>query len=240
MISQLRTAYRIGTTEGLRGVLQKTAIHFSEARHERWFGIRTGREIYLDTVGINDPDAVRYCATNYSAFFKAANLLDQDTKRGVFVDYGAGLGRIVCCAASLGFKKVVGVELSDKLASTARNNVETARKRFPTADVSILNINATEWPVDDAVTVFHFYNPFLNETLKKVLANIADSLKRVPRKAIIMASCPWQINRFVMSGDIFPVHWIKERKESPWPYYDDISEKDPNGDRYRLYFIEPR
>jgi len=33
------------------------------------------------------------------------------------------------------------------------------------------------------VTVFHFYNPFLNQTLRTVLENIAQSLREAPRQA---------------------------------------------------------
>ena len=113
------------------GELFRYAAHRAvETYYERRFGIDTGHEVMLDTLGVNDPDAVRYSPTPYPAFFKAMKLVGANLPTATLVDYGSGLGRIVICAATLPLRKVIGVEFVHELDRRARLNIAAATARY--------------------------------------------------------------------------------------------------------------
>ena len=63
----------------------------------------------------------------------------------VFVDFGAGLGRVVIQAAQHPFGRVIGVEISPELSATARANVDQMRTRLACPDVEIVTADATRF-----------------------------------------------------------------------------------------------
>jgi hypothetical protein len=183
---------------------------------------------------------VHYAPTPYTAFFGAIKLVDAEVRSSVFVDYGAGLGRIVVCAATLPFKRVLGIELSEELSTRARTNLQVAGRRLVCGDVEVITANAAEWRVPDEANVVHFYNPFLNETLRRTVAELVRSLREKPRELWIVFGSPWQMSRLLASGDPLPLAWQKGSRELRWPFYADVSHSDPDANRYRVYRIDPR
>jgi hypothetical protein len=232
----LSTALRIARNQGTGDLLRYVGHRAIEEYYERRFGVRTGGEIDLNIFGIHDPDAVRYSATPYPAFFKAMRLLPDVTGQ-TFVDYGSGQGRVVICAATYPFKSVIGIELAQELSRQARLNCEAARPRFRCSDVQLLTMNATNWEIPDDVTVFHFYNPFLSQTLENVIGGIASSLRNHPRTAWLMFACPWWLRPLIAQGAI-PHDWIKSARDARWPFTRDITDKYPDADLYRIYKLD--
>ncbi len=90
------------------------------------------------------------------------------------------------------------------------------------------------------MNIFHFYNPFLNDTLKGCIGQIAKSLRDHPREIWIVFGCPWQMSRLLAAGETIPNSWQKGTVDSRWPFHKDISAKDPSGDRCRVYRIDFR
>jgi len=179
-----------------------TAHRTVENHYERHFGIDTGHEIMLHTFGVHDPDAVHYSPTPYEAFFKAMKLVQANLPTTTFVDYGSGLGRAIVCAATLPLRRVIGVEFVEELSSRAKLNIAAAQYRFACKDVSIVTANAMTRTVAPYVNIFHFYNPFLNDTLKGCIRQIAKSLRDHPREVWIVFGCPWQMSRLLAAGEI--------------------------------------
>jgi hypothetical protein len=105
-----------------------TARRVVENYYERHFGIDTRGDLMQDTLGVHDPDAVHYAPSPYLGFFKAMKFVGADLPSSTFVDYGSGRGRIVICAATLPFKRVIGVELVEELNRRARSNIATASR----------------------------------------------------------------------------------------------------------------
>jgi hypothetical protein len=240
IVSRLRTASERIRGKGPADLLRYAARRTLEYRYERHFGIHTAVEIQPAALGIDDADAVHYAPSPYSAFFGAIKLVDADIPASVFVDYGSGLGRIVICAATLPFRRVIGIELADDLNRRARNNLEAARDRMACPDIQLVHANAAEWHVPSDVNVVHFYNPFLNETLRRTVAELARSLREQPRELWIVFGSPWQMSRLLASGDPLPLSWQKATRDFRWPFYRDISATDPHGYRYRVYRIDSR
>lgn len=127
------------------------------------------------------PESQRYQATVANAF---ATLLDAVPRAptDVFVDVGAGKGKMLYYAAQLGFEKCIGIELSGTLVQLAEHNLRRLGLR---ASVELLQRDASKLsPVDiSSGTVFYLYNPFSEEILTKFLESITKS--RTLRKRVI-------------------------------------------------------
>jgi hypothetical protein len=207
----------------------------SEEMYERRLGIRTRGRISLESLGIQDPDAVWYAPISYAAFFSAMKHVPIS---GAFVDYGSGLGRTLIAAGTFPFIRVTGVELSQSLVNRSLDNVAKA-KGTVCQTIEVVCANAAHWRIMNDVTVFHFYNPFLKQTLRTVVGNIAQSLRDEPRQAWILFANPWDMAPLMRSGEIIPHDWQKRTIDDLWPLHP-VLKDDPNGARYRIYMLDSR
>ena len=163
--------------------LRWRAWHLFDRFNERRYGIKTSGEITPEELGHPTGDQYRgglYRPSSWMVLrhvFRVLPVADED----VFVDYGAGMGRVLIFAAQQPFKGVIGVEMSERLSRMARDNVERNRKRFRCSNVEILTVDATEWRVPDDLTVAYFYCPFPPRVLEQVLGQLFASLDRRPR-----------------------------------------------------------
>ena len=236
LISRIRAAARFLTEQGLVSTIRHARIRRVEEQYEKRFGIQTSGQIHLEALGINDPDAVLYVPASYPGFFNAMKHVGKTD--GAFVDYGSGLGRILVCASTLGFKRITGVEFAQELVDRAKRNLERAGVHAR-SHVEIVCTNAAAWQVPSDVTVFHFYNPFRKRTLRTVVANIARSLREHPRQAWILFAFPWEMEPLMRSGEVIPLAWQKDAADEMWPLHP-VLENDKDGNRYRVYLVDSR
>jgi hypothetical protein len=109
----------------------------------------------------------------------------------VFVDFGAGKGRVLCqAAACYPFSRVIGVEISASLLDVARMNVERNRRKFGSTDVELVNADVLDFEIPDDVTVAYFYHPFAGKTFENVIDRLVESIDRKPRRFTIVYACP--------------------------------------------------
>jgi Putative methyltransferase len=242
-LSRIKNAVRMLKTEGpgytfrraRTRLLLYVRARLSEEFYEWRFGIRTRGKISLESLGIDDPDAVWYAPTSYAAFFSAMKHVPIS---GAFVDYGSGLGRTLIAAGTFPFNRVTGVELSQSLVRRSLENVAKARGTI-CQNIEVICTNAAHWHVTTDVTVFHFYNPFLNQTLHTVVENIAQSLREAPRQAWIVFANPWGMAPLMRSGEVIPHEWQKHTIDEIWPLHP-VLKDDPDGARYRIYALDSR
>ena len=238
---RVKKAARMLGTEGpgytFRHVKMRLLLYararFTEELYERRFGIRTRGRISLKSLAIDDPDSVWYAPTPYPAFFSAMKHVPVS---GAFVDYGSGLGRALVAAATFPFDRVTGVELSQSLVTRAGQNV-TRAKGIVCKNIEVVCANAAEWQIPSDVTVFHFFNPFHNQTLHTVVANIAQSLRETPRQAWIVFANPWGLAPLMRSGEVIPHDWQKYSIDALMPF-SLMPKNDPDGQRYRIYALD--
>jgi SAM-dependent methyltransferase len=236
MLNQLRTALRMFKSEGVRFTLQFAVARLDEERYERRFNIRTHGYFTTASLQIPDPDAVFYLPTSYPGFFRA---LRHATVDGAFVDYGCGLGRVLVAAATFPFARVTGLELSAELAARAQANIARARGiRCP--DIEVIQTHAAGWQVPDDVTVFHFYNPFGNPTLRSVLTDIARSLRSVPRRVWILFAFPIAMEPLMCEGEVIPHAWQQRAVDEVWPLFPIRKDDLPLLTGYRIYTLDSR
>lgn len=138
------------------------------------------RRLSIHTRGVQDvnqPDANRYATFAYSSIMKILQRLRLQPD-DVFVDIGCGKGRVVCCAALLNLRKVLGVEIDEGLCEQARENA--GRMRGRRAPVEVVHAGAQEFDYRQC-TAFFLFNSFGAATLEMVLSSIAQSLQANPR-----------------------------------------------------------
>ena len=108
----------------------------------------------------------------------------------VLVDIGSGAGRIVLFGATrYAGRKVIGVERDELLDSIARRNLRTVRLPGRTP-IELVHADALEFDVPDDVTVVFFFNPFEGEAFDQLIAKLAASIDRRPRRLLFLYGNP--------------------------------------------------
>lgn len=197
-----------GVVETFRYAIEKGLEWYHESR----LGISTTGKMKLDALGIDNPCSAPYYASDYRTIYASFRHL-KITPQDVFLDYGCGMGRILAVAATYPFRRVIGVELSDQLSEMARENLTRAARRLKCQDTSVVNGDATQFPVPPDVSVIFFYNPFHGPVLNQVLGEIRKSLQGHPR--------PMQIifKNTTYLEPLLPEHpWL--HKQAEFPAYD--------------------
>lgn len=181
--------------DGLRATFSKAFAYVTRSRTADDFDVKHG----TDTGGfeplwkfqISSPNrrfGFSYQATDEKELADAVNFLHEDPQNLTFIDLGCGKGRALLGAANLGFKQVIGVEFAHELAEIARKNL--AKMRI--ASAVVVQTDAAEYRFPNSDMVVYLYNPFLQEVMQKVVANLRESLSgklyviyKVPKCAAI-------------------------------------------------------
>ena len=104
-----------------------------------------------------------------------------------FVDLGSGKGRALLVASEFPFAKIVGVELSSELHAIAEKNIELYRPPLqPCRNIELRRENAAAFVFPSVPLVLFMFNPFGEETIRRVLENLALSLRTAPRAAFFV------------------------------------------------------
>ncbi len=144
-------------------------------------GVDTYGVTYLDEFGLAAPERTEYRASGW--FWPIRGLWGAPiTSDDVFVDFGAGKGRVVYTVARrYGFGRIIGVEISPELTAIGMLNLERVRHKLRCKNVEIVTCDAVAFRVPDDATYAYFYNPFNGATFERVLENIVESLDRRSR-----------------------------------------------------------
>jgi SAM-dependent methyltransferase len=102
------------------------------------------------------------------------------------VDLGCGKGSAACTLAKFPFEEVAGVELSAPLVRIAEANARKLRL----TNLSFYVSDAAEFEDLDRFTHIYMFNPFPASVMAEVTKNLADSLRRTPRKLTVIYFFP--------------------------------------------------
>jgi SAM-dependent methyltransferase len=182
----------------------------SDCYHEWRLGITTSGEVGIDELGFDNPEHRCYMPSDYHDFRRVMDSLDIHEERDVFLDIGSGKGRALIMAGKYPFRRIIGVELSPSLNRIAEENIRRALKRLRCKNISVVTADASTYPIPDEVTIIYFYNPFLGETLSRVLVNIRNSLLSSPRNLTIVYRNVTQAADVLSGAD-----WLSKRMEFP-------------------------
>ncbi len=113
-----------------------------------------------EIVGAKDRAQVNYDAYPRLPFLWSLEALKIDPKEFSFVDFGSGRGRLILAAATLPFKRCVGVEFSKTLHTESLANIAGhPQDRLLCRDNISLNLDARDFKIPEGNVVAFFFNP---------------------------------------------------------------------------------
>ncbi len=167
---------------------------------ERRAGIRTAGRMTPEELGFSGQYQERYEPSNWLALRRVLPPR-RVTHEDVFIDLGSGMGRIIYqAAAGYPFRRVVGVELSERLHEIAVGNIERNRHRLLCKDVQLVRSDVLEYDIPDDVSVVYLGNPFSGPILATVVERLMASVKRNPRRLRIVYFNPVEERRLLEAG----------------------------------------
>ncbi len=109
----------------------------------------------------------------------------------VFVDLGSGKGRTLLMASDYPFRRIVGVELLPALHQAAQEN----RNKYRSASQKCFVLesvcaDAAEFLFPGEPMVLYLFNPFPEAGLRRVMANLEQSLREHPRAVYVLYHNP--------------------------------------------------
>jgi hypothetical protein len=109
----------------------------------------------------------------------------------VFIDLGSGKGRTLLMASDYPFRRIVGVELLPALDRAAQDNLKQYRSESQKcfALESICG-DATEFSFPEEPMVLYLFNPFSESGLRRMMANLEESLREHPRVMFVLYHNP--------------------------------------------------
>ncbi|MGA2021221.1 MAG: hypothetical protein ABSH02_11575 [Candidatus Sulfotelmatobacter sp.] len=109
----------------------------------------------------------------------------------IFIDLGSGKGRTLLMASDYPFRHIVGVELLPALNYAAQENLSKyhseSQKCFA---IESICADATEFAFPVEPIVLFLFNPFPEFGLRRVIANLEQSLQEHPRRAYVFYHNP--------------------------------------------------
>jgi SAM-dependent methyltransferase len=140
----------------------------------------------LNIVGSNKRFGTAYRATMPKSLRAVLKELPALSPNTTFVDIGSGKGCTLLVASRFAFGKIIGVEFAAELCRVARKNVACYRGRQACKDISILQMDATEFPFPDSPLLIYFFNPFHAPIMEKVLHKLTQSVVDIPRPVTLI------------------------------------------------------
>ncbi|OHB61698.1 MAG: hypothetical protein A2167_01035 [Planctomycetes bacterium RBG_13_46_10] len=182
----VRKAIAIIRAEGPQLIPKYIAHRISDRYYDWRLGISTCGSVESAELGIRNPMCRWYSPTDYRSFRKVMRHFKIRDNRDVFLDYGAGKGRVLIMAAAYPFRRIIGIEIAPQLVVIAKQNIQRARRKLSCNDIWVLTADAASYAVSPEVTFVYGYHSFVGETLSKVLRNIRHSLIEAPRELTII------------------------------------------------------
>jgi SAM-dependent methyltransferase len=109
----------------------------------------------------------------------------------VFIDLGSGKGRTLLMASAYPFRRIVGVELLPALHQIAEENLRNYRSESQQCfALESICADAAEFPFPAEPTVLYLFNPFPEAGLRRVMANLEQSLRANPRPVYVLYHNP--------------------------------------------------
>jgi len=172
---------------------RRLAQIYIDERYDRRYGVKTAGYTPLHELVIDSPNkesGIRYQPTTHKRLVAMFSNLPTDLSEFTFVDFGSGRGRVLLFASTFNFRRVLGVEFSEDLHLCALENMACARHKRKCKLVQPIHADATKFGLPEEPLVLYFFDPFRNEVMQQVLANIKLSYLAHPRKVYLMYLAP--------------------------------------------------
>ncbi len=180
---------------GIRNSLFLTYSRLVDLLFDWRYGFDTSARVELNELSIESDNLDHgspYQPTGVQAFKKIMGEIHLP-EPSIAIDYGSGKGRVLLLAALAGFSEITGVEFSEELCKTARENLIQLKKKRPQheCDCKVVCCDATQFKYSDQENIFYFFYSFDDDLMEKVIAEIDKSLTRAPREALLIDLNPF-------------------------------------------------
>jgi len=176
------------------------------------YGVRTEGDIDLEDLGVANEHRLGYEGSHWVGVRHALSRLGV-TRDDVFADFGSGKGPAVLVAATFGFRRAIGVEISDELTRSARRNLERARLRPRAGRVEFVTADVLRYEIPDDLSVAYLYNPFTGLLFARFVERLLRSLERRPRPLRVVYNYPFEHSYLIAGGRFRPI----DLAYSYWP-----------------------
>jgi len=126
--------------------------------------------VYVGDLQRNTTEYHGYSMTDEGDLKKMLLSIPIDPSKAFFLDIGCGKGMCLKCAAELGYKRVAGIDLDNKLLNIAQKNMSKLK-----IDAQCVYANAEDYADYAEFDVFYFYNPFGEKIFQQVITRILES-----------------------------------------------------------------
>jgi hypothetical protein len=114
-----------------------------------------------------------------------------DFREFIFIDFGSGKGRTLLMASDYAFRRVLGVELLPALNRDALANLSQYRSASQKCfAMESICADATLFAFPEEPIVLFLFHPFPESGLRRVIANLEQSLRERPRKIYVLYHHP--------------------------------------------------
>ncbi|MGP0021499.1 MAG: class I SAM-dependent methyltransferase [Candidatus Sulfotelmatobacter sp.] len=108
-----------------------------------------------------------------------------------FIDLGSGKGRTLLMASDYPFRRIIGVELLPSLHEIAQENFRRYKSESQQCfALESICADATDFPLPVDPLVIFLFNPFPESGIRKVVANLEQSLRTHPRPVYVLYHNP--------------------------------------------------
>ncbi len=162
--------------------LRGTPVDDFDRRH----GTDTSGELAIWQTTVSSPNArfgTRYQASGEDILLQIVNSLGIDSSNFTFIDLGCGKGRTLLVAAKLGFRRVIGVEISAELADIARTNLA----RLNVTNALVIHGDAAEYAFPSGGLLVYLYNPFGPPVMSQVIRALENRIEHGEADEIYLA-----------------------------------------------------
>jgi hypothetical protein len=134
----------------------------------------------------------RYDAVVPSQFFEMLDGLPIEPDEYVFIDIGSGKGRALLLASRLPFREIIGVEHSAALTEVAVKNIRIFKDPDQRCrKITVVCHDATAYEIPRGAIVLFMYNPFDEDLMQLLVANVEKSLRMLPRDIVVIYGRPF-------------------------------------------------
>lgn len=198
---------------------------------ERRYGVDSAGYVYLGDLGVADDELIWHDPSHWLALRRALKRADV-TSSDVFLDLGCGKGRALLVASlHFSFARVIGIEIAEPLAKTARANLARSAARSRTASVEVVTADVLDYEIPTDATIVYLFSPFVGDTFQAVLDKLIDWVDSHDRPLRVIYNFPFEHARMIASGRAEPI----DVQSALWP----IGDRD-SPEVIVTYLIAPR
>lgn len=168
-------------------------------------------------------DAFRYVGTSARQLRHIVAKAGIDPSTFTFVDLGAGKGRTLIVALELGFRAVVGIELSPALVAIAERNLAGYTSRYGgVASTRIIAEDAGRFPLPSGAIFLYLFNPFGETTMRALLHNLERSATTRSDRLLIAYLRPQHDSLLAGAAFLSPIARDAPRSVGPFTLYEAV------------------